>query len=129
MAEFEHLTKEKMEYVERGPWEVESALNGLAGLFQGGRSDIPLGEDEWFGMGQVLNIFSQRLSALDDILLYAKTYTLEEKEDRGGRKRPIIFARYGLPPEWRMSITLIFLGGGYSRAPLPCLSRKGLISF
>ena len=68
MAEFEHLTKEKMEYVERGLWEVESALNGLGGLFQGGRSDIPLGEDEWFGMGQVLKIFSQRISALDDIL-------------------------------------------------------------
>ena len=90
MAEFDHLTKEKMEYIERGLWEVESALNGLGGLFQGGRSDIPLGEDEWFGMGQVLKIFSQRISALDDILRNGSdsmAITEDSVEDKFERKK------------------------------------------
>ena len=40
MTEFEHLTKEKMEYVEQGPWEVESALNGLGAIFRSGKNEL-----------------------------------------------------------------------------------------
>ena len=68
MAEFEHLSKEKMEHVENGLWEISSALNGLGSVFQGGKNEIPLENDEWFGVGQMLKIISQRASSLEDIL-------------------------------------------------------------
>ena len=68
MAEFDHLTKEKMEYVEQGLWEVESALNGLGAVFRSGKNELLPDEDEWFGIGQILKIFSHRISILDDIL-------------------------------------------------------------
>ena len=68
MAEFEHLSKEKMEHVTTGLWEISSSLNGLGSVFQGGKNEIPVDSEEWFGLGQMLKILSQRASSLEDIL-------------------------------------------------------------
>ena len=68
MAEFNHLSKEKMEHVVTGLWEISSALKGLGAVFQSGQNEIPLDGDEWFGIGQILNVVSQKSSSLEDIL-------------------------------------------------------------
>ena len=90
MAEFEHLTKEKMEYVEQGLWEVESALNGLGAIFRSGKNELLPDEDEWFGIGQILKIFAHRISLLDDILRCghdSMAITKNSTEDKFERKK------------------------------------------
>ena len=90
MSEFEHLSKEKLEHVEEGLWQVESALNGLGAIFRSGRNELPLDEDEWFGIGQIFKIFSHRISVLNDILQYgddSMAITKKSTEDKFERKK------------------------------------------
>ena len=70
MAEFEHLTKEKLDVVIDNLWEVESSLNGLAGLFQTRENpgDACIDTDALYGIGHNLKLIANKVSTLEDIL-------------------------------------------------------------
>ena len=70
MAEFGHLTDEKLEHVTNRPWEVESSLRGPTRPFQykediGG---VHFDTEEFFGIGQLLSVLSREISIQEDIL-------------------------------------------------------------
>ena len=70
MAEFGHLTDEKLEHVTNRLWEVESSLRGPTRLFQykediGG---VHFDTEEFFGIGQLLSVLSREISIQEDIL-------------------------------------------------------------
>ena len=70
MAEFEYLTKEKIEHVSNRLWEVESSLRGLARLFQykEDMGDVNFDPEEFFGVGQLLKVLAREVSIQEDIL-------------------------------------------------------------
>ena len=82
MAEFEHLTDEKLKYITNRLWEVESSLRGLSRLFQykedmGG---VDFDTEEFFGIGQLLKVLAREISIQEDILKcgYDSTAITEE---------------------------------------------------
>lgn len=70
MAEFEHLSKEKLDGVVNRIWEVESSLTGLSGLFRirEETGSASLDTDELYGLGQALKDLAEKLSVQEDIL-------------------------------------------------------------
>ena len=70
MAEFGHLTNEKLEHVTNRLWEVESSLRGLTRLFQYKEDigDVHFDSEEFFGIGQLLSVLSREISIQEDIL-------------------------------------------------------------
>ena len=82
MAEFEHLTKEKLDMIIDNLWEVESSLNGLAGLFQTRENpgDACIDTDALYGVGNNLKLIADRISVYEDILRcgYDSTAITEE---------------------------------------------------
>ncbi|MCY4643278.1 MAG: hypothetical protein OXB88_01535 [Bacteriovoracales bacterium] len=47
---------------------LEDELKGLASLFQSGKREIPLRDDEFYGIGQLLRRLSGEASSLSEIL-------------------------------------------------------------
>ena len=70
MAEFNHISKDKMDHIIDRIGEVRSALDGLAALFYYQGRDYSPSPNEVYGMGDLIKGQARALAALDDILRY-----------------------------------------------------------
>jgi len=68
MAEFEHLSKDKLYTVCDSLFKIQGGLDGLGSLLEFQSSEACYSPDDLFGVGQLLRLLSHELSIQEDIL-------------------------------------------------------------
>lgn len=68
MNGIEHLTPKKVEKVTCRLWKVSSSLNGLGSLFRFQSRESCIDQDEYAGIGHLLQELSEEINRLEDIL-------------------------------------------------------------
>ena len=66
----DHLSKKKLTKVQTKVWRLSYALKGTGALFRENKQAIPLSDEELGGIGELLNILSDELAMLEDVLSY-----------------------------------------------------------
>lgn len=66
--EIKNLDKKKMDDMAARLYQLEVSLNGLGSLFQYNKREMPLENEELFGIGALLKALSREASCLEDML-------------------------------------------------------------